>query len=50
MAKDDSSSRAEQAVLERQQHFWLALEHKDAELFMQVLAEDFVCRSPSQED
>lgn len=50
MTDDQISSKATQAVLESQQRFWLALQHKDAELFMQVLAEDFVCRSPGEAD
>lgn len=50
MTDDQISSKATQAVLESQQQFWLALQDKDAELFMQVLAEDFVCRSPGEAD
>ena len=50
MTKDELSSEASQAVLDCQQRFWLALQCKDADLFMEVLAEDFVCRSPGQED
>jgi hypothetical protein len=37
-----------QAVFTCQQQFWQALQFKDAELFSQVLADDFVCRSPDQ--
>ena len=44
------SNRATQAVLQCQGQFWLALQRKDAALFMQVLAEDFVCRSPGEAD
>jgi ketosteroid isomerase-like protein len=33
-----------------QRRFWSALQQKEAELFLQILAEDFVCRSPGQED
>lgn len=50
MTDDQISNKATQAVLESQQQFWLALQDKDAELFMQVLAEDFVCRSPGEAD
>jgi len=50
MTDHQNSNNATQAVLESQQQFWLALQHKDAELFMQVLAEDFVCRSPGEAD
>jgi ketosteroid isomerase-like protein len=45
LAKDET-----QAVLQCQQQFWQALQHKDAHLFIQVLADDFVCRSPNQPD
>ena len=50
MTDHQNSNNATQAVLESQQQFWLALQHKDAELFTQVLAEDFVCRSPGEAD
>lgn len=50
MTDDPNSNKATQAVLQCQQEFWLALQHKDAALFMQVLAEDFVCRSPGEAD
>jgi ketosteroid isomerase-like protein len=50
MTKNDVSDESSQAVLQCQHRFWLALERKDADLFEQVLAEDFVCRSPGQED
>jgi uncharacterized protein (TIGR02246 family) len=50
MISDDPASDAAHAVLECQQQFWLALQHKDAERFAQVLAADFVCRSPGEPD
>jgi ketosteroid isomerase-like protein len=50
MTGDGRFSDAGQAVLQCQKQFWLALQHKDAELFTQVLAEDFVCRSPGEAD
>ena len=50
MTDDLLSNNATQAVLQCQQQFWLALQHKDAELFMQVLAADFVCQSPGEAD
>ena len=50
MTKDDLSHEGRRAVLDCQNRFWLALQRKDAELFKEVLAEDFVCRSPGQED
>lgn len=50
MSKAELSNEARQAVLECQHRFWLALQGKDTELFLEVLAKDFVCRSPGQED
>jgi uncharacterized protein (TIGR02246 family) len=50
MTVAELSREATKAVLQCQQSFWQALERKDAELFVQVLAEDFVCRSPGQPD
>jgi ketosteroid isomerase-like protein len=50
MTNDDLSDQVQQAVMECQNRFWSALQQKNAELFVQVLAEDFVCRSPDQED
>src|SRR5262245_24394359 len=50
MTSSDLARQAKQAVLECQQQFWLALERKDADLLSQVLADDFVCRSPGQAD
>jgi ketosteroid isomerase-like protein len=50
MRNDELSDQVEQAVMECQQRFWSALQHKDADLFNQVLAEDFVSRSPGHED
>src|SRR5688572_8335910 len=50
MTKNELSDEVRQAVLQCQHRFWLALQRKDADLFTQVLAEDFVCRSPGQED
>ncbi len=50
MTKDDLSDEAKQAILQCQHQFWLALQRKDADLFTQVLAEDFVCRSPGEAD
>ena len=50
MTKDERSNEGRRAVLECQNRFWLALQRKDAELFKEVLAEDFVCRSLGQED
>jgi ketosteroid isomerase-like protein len=38
----------QQAVLEAQRWFWTALKSKDAQLFKQVLADDFISRSPGQ--
>ena len=49
MTKDELSNQASQAVLECQRRFWLALQRKDTDLFLEVLAEDFICRSPEQE-
>jgi len=50
MTKDELSNEGRRAVLDCQNRFWLALQRKDAELFREVLAEDFVCRSLEQED
>jgi ketosteroid isomerase-like protein len=50
MLPNQLSSDAGQAVFLCQQQFWHALQRKDAELFAQVLADDFVCRSPGQAD
>jgi hypothetical protein len=50
MTKEDLSHEGRRAVLDCQNRFWLALQRQDAELFKEVLAEDFVCRSPGQED
>jgi len=50
MTKDELPNETTQAILECQHRFWLALQRKDADLFMEVLAEDFVCRSPGQVD
>jgi ketosteroid isomerase-like protein len=50
MTRNEQFDEARQAVLECQHRFWLALQRKDADLYMEVLAEDFVCRSPGQED
>jgi hypothetical protein len=41
-------SEAQQAVLQAQRHFWAALQRKDAQLFEQILANDFVSRSPGR--
>jgi ketosteroid isomerase-like protein len=48
MTSSNLARQAVQAVLECQQQFWLALEHRDAELLLQVLADDFVCHSAGQ--
>ena len=50
MANDEFSEAVQQAVLQRQNRFWSALQQKDAELFVHVLADDFVCHSPGRED
>src|SRR5690348_13544135 len=50
MNSSDLARQTLQAVLECQQQFWVALERKDADLLSQVLADDFVCRSPGQAD
>ena len=50
MTKDEPVDEVRQAVLHCQRRFWLALERKDADLFAEVLAEDFVCRSPGHLD
>lgn len=50
MTLDELSNQAMQAVLQCQQQFWLALQRKDADLFSQVLSDDFVCRSPGGAD
>jgi hypothetical protein len=50
MTRDELATEASQAVLECQHRFWLALQHKDAHLFREVLAEDFVCRAPDRVD
>jgi ketosteroid isomerase-like protein len=42
------ASDAQQAVLQAQRHFWAALQRKDAQLFEQILANDFVSRSPGR--
>jgi ketosteroid isomerase-like protein len=49
MTKDHLLDEARQAVLDCQHRFWLALQRKDAQLFTEVLAEDFISRSPGQE-
>lgn len=48
MISTDLAHADVQAVLACQQQFWLALERKDAQLFLYMLADDFVCRSPGQ--
>ena len=48
MSADDLASDQTQAILQCQQQFWQALQHKDVGLFIHVLAADFVCRSPNQ--
>jgi ketosteroid isomerase-like protein len=50
VANDEFSEADQQAVLQCQNRFWAALQQKDAELFVQILADDFVCHSPGQED
>jgi ketosteroid isomerase-like protein len=50
MTKQKSSDEAKQAILQCQQRFWLALQSKDPDLFAEVLAENFVCRSPGEAD
>ena len=50
MTEDNLSDEAKQVVLECQHRFWLALERKNADLFTEVLAEDFLCRAPGQDD
>lgn len=50
MTAPDLTHAAAQAVLACQQQFWVALQRKDADLFREVLADDFVCRSPGQSD
>lgn len=50
MTMNAVSSTATQAVLQCQQQFWHALQRKDAALFVEVLAEDFVCCSLGQAD
>jgi ketosteroid isomerase-like protein len=50
MTKDELPDKAKQAVMQCQQHFWRALEQKNADLFAEVLAENFVCRSPGGAD
>lgn len=50
MPEDERTENRAEAVLQRQQQFWDALRQQDAHLFMQVLADDFVCRSPGQPD
>jgi ketosteroid isomerase-like protein len=50
MTNDKLSDDIQQAVMDCQRRFWSALQQKEAELFLQILAEDFVCRSPGQED
>ena len=37
-----------QEVLQAQQRFWAALKNKDPQLFEQVLADEFVSRSPGE--
>jgi ketosteroid isomerase-like protein len=48
MGHSDQSQVVQQAVLEAQRQFWAALKRKDTQLFEQVLAEDFISRSPAQ--
>jgi ketosteroid isomerase-like protein len=48
MSLSDRSDIVQQAVLEVQRQFWTALKRKDAQLFEQVLADDFISRSPGQ--
>jgi ketosteroid isomerase-like protein len=50
MTPNSLSSETAHAVLQCQQHFWHALQCKDGDRFAQVLADDFVCRSPGQPD
>jgi hypothetical protein len=50
MSRPNPSDAIHRAVLEIQRQFWTALIHKDARLFEQVLAADFVSRSPGQPD
>jgi ketosteroid isomerase-like protein len=48
MQHSEPSDDMRQAVLRAQNQFWTALENKDADLFEQILADDFVSRSPGQ--
>jgi uncharacterized protein (TIGR02246 family) len=48
MKRSEPSDAAQQAVLSAQHQFWTALKNKDAQLFEQILADDFVSRSPGQ--
>ena len=50
MTPANSANEATLDVLQCQEQFWLALQQKDAERFAQVLAGDFVCRSPGEPD
>jgi ketosteroid isomerase-like protein len=50
MTKGEFADETTRAVLQCQDRFWLALQRQDPDLFTQVLAEDFVCSSPGQED
>lgn len=50
MTKDDLADEPRQAVLDCQHRSWLALQHRDKDIFTEVLAEEFICRSPGQED
>ena len=50
MTSEEFSNAVQQDVLQCQKRFWSALQQKDADLFTQVLAPDFVCRSPGRED
>ena len=50
MAADGRAKETTRAVLQCQQDFWHALQHKDTQLLLKLLADDFVCRSPGEPD
>ena len=42
------SNKIQEDVYQVQQLFWAALQHKDAQAFERILADDFIARSPEQ--
>lgn len=48
MNQVNSADNAQRAVLQTQNQFWAALKDKNSQAFEQILAEEFVSRSPKQ--